>query len=619
MDAEGREMRAPSANVAVLVWETATAGDQNACKIATFLGAEAGILRVASSCTLDAIRQLIPSGAAAVVRAEVLERIAGAVGGCAALATLFDCGTRAFVYGFKPIRSHAQMLGVLSAGGLLGVEPLPGNAQSFAVDGQYRDDNGPFSGLSVNGADPTRDASFIEGTPRSEQSVLIRVGRGAFLARAECNGSELSFSACNELADLDETFVPGARLSRWFSRLVPFVIFLRRALGKQLWHTQRADACLIIDDPFLKRRYGFLEYRELAASMEQHRFSTSIAFIPWNYRRSREQVAKRFRGTRPPLSLCVHGCDHTGREFATADSGVLHAKARLALERMEVHEKLSGVPFDKVMVFPQGLFSRQALGALDACGYIAAINTDLCPADAPEALKLHDVLDVAVNKFGGFPLFARHYPRDLAEFALDLFLGKPVLVVEHHGYFRSGLGELAAFVMQLNGLDPRLEWRSPEAICSEACLRRLTASDDIEVRAYTSRFRLTNRGTRPENLIVLRRWNEHRALPSVLLNGRSGAAERERDQLRIRLSLNPGETAEIHLLPAPAVEGAGPQWKPGTKYRAKVFVRRMLSEFRDDHVDTSRSLSLLLSRVRTLRSASKMFRSPSAALREDLQ
>jgi hypothetical protein len=601
--AEGREMSVPNANVAVLVWETAMAVDENARKLASFLGAEAAILPVSSACTVDAIRQLIPPGAAVVVRAEVLERLAESLGGHSALATLFGRGSQVLVYGFEATPSNALLLRVLSGEALKGVDGLPQFVQGFTVASNHRNDCGAFSGLSVRGVDSARDACFREGTPHQEQSVLIRAGQGVFCVRVECGRADFWLSACSELADIDETFRPEAGLLPWFSRLVPFVMFLRRALGKRLWHSERADACLIIDDPLLKARYGFLDYLEFAASVAQHGFSASIAFIPWNYRRSRKRVAELFCGEQRTFSLCVHGCDHTGGEFATADSGVLRAKARLALERMQAHAKLSGVPFDKVMVFPQGLFSREALEALDVCGYVAAINTGLCPSADPEALKLRDVLDVAVGKFGGFPLFARHYPRELAEFAFDLFLGKPALVVEHHGYFRAGLTELAAFVAQLNKLDARLEWRSPEAICSEACLQRTTASGDIEVRAYTNLFRLTNRGTQAENLVILRQWSEQRSLPAVRLGGRDSVAERDRDHLRIRLSLKPGETTEINLVPERVSEAAPSRWKPGRKYKGKVFVRRMLSEFRDDYVDTNPFLTHLLSRVRKLRYA----------------
>src|SRR5438046_968071 len=122
--------------------------------------------------------------------------------------------------------------------------------------------------------------------------------------------------------------------------------------------------------------------------MRRNRFSACIAFIPWNYRRSsRDAAALWSSGGRVP-GLCVHGCDHTWGEFAIADGASLHGKARLALERMRTHHRLSGVPFEEIMVFPQGLFSVEAMAALERAGYLAAVNTDLFPAPSRATMAL---------------------------------------------------------------------------------------------------------------------------------------------------------------------------------------------------------------------------------------
>src|SRR5437879_6633665 len=101
--------------------------------------------------------------------------------------------------------------------------------------------------------------------------------------------------ACGELADVDDKVPPEAGVLSWFSRLVPLMMFLRRALGNRLWHNDNPRACFIIDDPLLKNRYGFLDYRRLTEVMHQHKFSMCIAFIPWNHRRSSKEVAELFR------------------------------------------------------------------------------------------------------------------------------------------------------------------------------------------------------------------------------------------------------------------------------------------------------------------------------------
>ena len=163
---------------------------------------------------------------------------------------------------------------------------------------------------------------------------------------------------------------------------------------------------------------------------------------------------------------------------------------------MRAHSQLSGVPFDDVMVFPQGLFSSEAVRALNERGYLAAVNTARNPLDNPRIMTLRDALDVACTAFEDFPLFGRHYTKDPADFALDLFLGKPAIAVEHHGYFRGGYEPLEAFVKQVNSFDMQLQWSNLAAILSRVSLNKVMPDGVINVRFYTNRFWLKNKGTR---------------------------------------------------------------------------------------------------------------------------
>jgi len=384
----------------------------------------------------------------------------------------------------------------------------------------------------------------------------------------------------------------------WFSRLVPLMMFLRGALGNRVWHNDNPRACFIIDDPLMKNdRYGFLEYPRLVQSMRRQKFSTSIAFIPWNYRRSSHDVTTFVSSRHDVLSLCVHGCDHTGGEFAVTDIVSLRTKAQTALERMEIHRRTSGVPFDAVMVFPQGLFSAEAIAALKASGYLAAVNSDVFPSTEPESLRLGELLDVAITKCDDFPLFGRRYPRDLAEFAFDLFMGKPALAVEHHGYFRHGYTALESFVERLNTLDERLQWSSLGTICSRASLTRAGADGQVQVRFYTSRFSLTNRETTTHDYCLMRQQTADEPAPSVTIDGRPWHAQQADDRLRVRLTLHPGQTAEIRVSSDDAGSTA-PRWRDSPLHNAKVLIRRHLSEFRDNHVDTNRVLRAIVAPAR---------------------
>ena len=119
--------------------------------------------------------------------------------------------------------------------------------------------------------------------------------------------------------------------------------------------------------------------------------------------------------------------------------------------------------FDRVMVFPQGRFSGEAMRALRASPMLSAVNTELVDCQTGAGVKGHELLRPAIMSFGGFPLFMRRRAEEAsANFALDLLLGKPCLIVTHHQFFEDGLKPLRAAVDRLNALQPDLVWTNLE-------------------------------------------------------------------------------------------------------------------------------------------------------------
>ena len=584
--------------VVVLGWEPATP-DQNALKIAAFFGADARCVSIAPTDLGDAhsIARQVPRCRCLITDAESLAKAADAMQhGVSGLRSLISSAEHVCIFGWQPTERHATILQDLSSGGLVGVQPQRDIQAAFHVAEGHRKWSGQFSGLSVRAADASKENVFIEGGGETEQGVMIRLGREPFFVRTECGGSQVYFLASAELADLDQKVPRGIRPLAWFSSLVPLLMFLRGTLADGVWHNDRPQACFIIDDPLLKHRYGHFELGPLMEAMRRQEFAICIAFIPWNYRRSRKEAAELLKSCGMPY-LCVHGCDHTGGEFSTRDVESLRGKSQLALDRMRTHSRSSGVPFDEVMVFPQGSFSVEALQALSSAGYLAAINTHLQPSTVPEGLELRDLLSVAVTRFADFPLFGRHYPDGLDDLAFDLFLGKPALVVEHHGYFRNGYGALQAFVARLSTLDERLEWTNPATICARACLTRTAGDGDVYVQFYTSRFHLKNDGGQARRYVLLRRQTGEGPPPSVTIDGRVWNYELRDGNLEIRLLLEAEQTAEIKIISG-APDAASPLCWQTPVYKSKVRVRRMLSEFRDNYVDTNRVLNGIVSIVR---------------------
>ena len=195
--------------------------------------------------------------------------------------------------------------------------------------------------------------------------------------------------------------------------------------------------------------------------MKRHNFSTNIAFIPWNWRRSAPEVVQLFRENPEHFSLSVHGCDHTRAEFGGSSQQRLYWKTQQALERMNRHESITGISHDPVMVFPQGIFSEAAMSALKRTDLIASVNNDIISADPhPRAIRISDVWDIAVMGYN-FPLFTRRYPWEgIENFAFDALLGKPAIAVIHHDYCSDHCARLVNFIDQVNALPSAPTWRN---------------------------------------------------------------------------------------------------------------------------------------------------------------
>ena len=557
-----------------------------AFQIAAFMGAD---VRVVSSASQVSQCTCLVTDAESLARA-----VEGMPSPDGALRRIFGLAEHVCIFGWEPTERHAAILREISSGRFSGVQPQREAEAAFNIAEDCDQWAGSFSGLSVRAAEGRTESVFAEANAAFEQGVIIRLGGDPFFVRGEYADAQVYFLASAELADLDQKVGRAANPLHWFSRLVPVLMFLRGALGDRVWHNDHPQACFTLDDPLLRRRYGHFQYKRMMEAMRQQAFTACIAFIPWNYRRSRKAVA-RLLNSQSIFSLCVHGCDHTRGEFESRDVELLRGKAQTALERMRAHSQLYGVPFDDVMIFPQGCFSAEALNALNGAGYLAAINSSVHPSTTTEDLELHDLLSVAVTRFSNFPLFGRHYPKDVADFALDLFLGRPVLLVEHHGYFRNGYGALREFVARVNALDDRLEWTNPATLCSHACVRKTTGEHDVEVQFYTRRFVLKNEEKQIRRYTLRRRQDGEDPSLSVIVNG-GLVNHRIRDAyLEFELWLQPGQAAEIEI--GSEQRAASAVYTETQSFRFKVLVRRVLSEFRDNYVDTNlvlRGLASLL-------------------------
>ena len=322
------------------------------------------------------------------------------------------------------------------------------------ISGNHRDICAEFSGLSF--APAARRMNCFDKTEILPDIVMAtREGYPIYL-RKSVNNRDL-FMLSTEIQNIDLKIKNRNDILSYSVGIVPVLMYLKYVSPHSFGDNNKL-ACIIIDDPLLQLNYGHLNYRTIISLMEKYNFHTTIAFIPWNYKNTERQTADLFLKNKDKLSICVHGCDHTKEEYGSNDVTHLNNITKIATFRMLQHEKKTGVSFDKVMVFPQGSFSNQAMDSLRQNGYLAAINTSPISTNLKDDLELKDFLHLYIDRYGGFPLFTRNTPEEIFGISFNLFLNKPAFIVIHHEYLRDDGVGLINSVKKINSLAAGIRW-----------------------------------------------------------------------------------------------------------------------------------------------------------------
>ena len=495
------------------------------------------------------------------------------------LGRLLQKASLLFLYGFEPEMPSTSVAAALTNGATTAVRRFTRRDLRYDVSSSHPEITKEFSGLSFAGVRSSTDSAFVWQANLSGIAPLVSIEGMPLWLLAERNGCKVFLLACSAIADIHEQVDGNVDVTKYFSRLVPAMMFLKSAFKGQCWYSKNRFANFIIDDPTLKRSYGYLNYRELVSRMDEANFASTIAFIPWNHRRTDNEVTQLFRQRPDRLSLCVHGCDHTTAEFSARDQGVLNARVQLATARMNSLQHHTGISYSKTMVFPQGRFSIAALKALKANNYHAAVNSSASPScpGTTGFLTLADFLEPAITSYGGFPLFVRRYPGETEQFAFDLFLGKPLLIVEHHGYLKDGGARLAEFISRLNSFK-NLQWSTLDEIVATSYLEREMSREVVACRVYTNRNFIKNDAERERKFIMTKFEPGDIPVRKVLVNGESTEFTVHDDVLQFTTNI----PALSHIVVKIAYRNELPRVQPaqGLATRTQVWTRRTLSEFR---------------------------------------
>src|SRR5262249_36121621 len=140
------------------------------------------------------------------------------------------------------------------------------------------------------------DKSYILRHSKVSLSDVVSTDEGTILARLIYRNVPVFLSTSASIIDIDSSLPNGIfDIRDYVWTALPTIMYVKWAFANCCWKLASVSACVIIDDPLLKPNHGCINFRELLALMQQHGFSTNIAFIPWNWRRSSVETVQLFR------------------------------------------------------------------------------------------------------------------------------------------------------------------------------------------------------------------------------------------------------------------------------------------------------------------------------------
>ena len=457
---------------------------------------------------------------------------------------------------------------------------------------------GPMAGLQIPVKLAKMDSCF--GFPEENDSwpSIISATCGEMFVSTIHDGVPFFLSAGSDIIDINAPASKFFDVKDSFSSAVPVVMYLKWAFANLCGNLAETRGCLIVDDPPLKPRYGFLQFGKALELMDSHDFTMSIAFIPWNWRRTDPKTVRMFQRRADRLSLCIHGCDHTAGEFAARSSATLNRKIKTATQRMQELSQATSLQHDQIMVFPQGAFSPEVGRALKLNGFVAAVNTEVAPSGgARNDTLVSNLWSIANMAYGSFPIFTRRYlTHGVENFAFDALLGKPCLMVAHHEVFKAGACELMEFIGKLNSLNWNLKWRSLGNVISHSFKFCQTSAGVQSVQMFAEHLMLENHSTETRAFAITKHEKDPDSVKALLINGKPAGHRSLENRLQFELTIPAGGRAEIRISYHDNLD-LGPL-NDGLGHRLKIGARRHLSELRDNYVSQSDFLFAAAVRVK---------------------
>jgi len=287
------------------------------------------------------------------------------------------------------------------------------------------------------------------------------------------------------------------------------------------------------------------------------------------------------------FSITVHGDNHDHKEFTDYRSKPLAiqiADLKQSLARMEKFQTLTGLPYDKVMVFPHSIAPEGTLGALKTYNYLATVNSTNVPQGGVRPTDLSFALRPETLLFGGFPSISRYSvaaPVPKSYIAINEFLGNPLLFYGHSEDFATGITAFDATADEVNKLEPDTRWRGLGEIVKHLYVVKLRDDSNYDVLAFSSNICLDNTSGRDAIFHVRKQEIGGQTINSVFVDGQNFQYQLQNENLNFDIPVPAGKTRCGAVQYRNDLELAS---IATSKDSIVVYLLRMASDFRDNYI-----------------------------------
>ena len=438
--------------------------------------------------------------------------------------------------------------------------------------------NGVLSTIKITSKN---DRNFLSLNSNKSVEPLIDVDNRTTFFKIRLKNTDIYFSGFTVI-DIDKIAYGPISLRDDIDGYIPLLIYLKHNMKDEIWHKNTIEANLIIDDPHLKINYGFINFKKLLQETYSENIKVTIGFVPINYKKVSKSTTELLRRT-DNIGVCVHGCTHTSNEFAGNNYNKLVRKALASKYLMDIFHVRYKINPVLCMVFPQGVFSSEAIRALKRTNYIAAINSHYninLVGNNENKLKLKDFFTPAVISINGLPVYHRRIPdSEAVHFKLSAFLGKPIFLVQHHEDFQNGYEKLKNAVKKINDEIPKLQWTSLEKILKKCYWEKTNNDGSISLWLFSREIIIYNNEKRKiKYTIYFCEKNNDDLDLNIYVDKQPIMFKTERERVKFFLYVDPKKTASI------MIKYETKKYKEIPISKKDLFIANMRSKVKDAHV-----------------------------------